>query len=162
MTKYGFPPEDMVKVIDAHFASLVLFARQWDGTSAEDIVQNAFLKLLKHSTKKGQPEQVLPWLFQVVRNEAVSRYRKNARREKHEQQYAAERSQWFDSDDGKTLESAELVAVLKTLPLEQREIVVMRIWGGLSFDEIAKLTGDSRTTVFRKYNDTLDELRKKY
>jgi len=47
------------------------------------------------------------------------------------------------------------------LPMEQREIVIPRIWGGLTFDEIAALTGDSRTTVHRRYGEALETLREK-
>jgi len=54
-----------------------------------------------------------------------------------------------------------LMKSLDALPMEQREVVIARIWGGLTFDEIAALTGDSRTTVFRRYGEALEVLREK-
>jgi RNA polymerase sigma-70 factor (ECF subfamily) len=47
------------------------------------------------------------------------------------------------------------------LPPEQREVVIARIWGGLTFDEIAALVRDSRTTVHRRYNEALATLRER-
>lgn len=161
MKKYGFAADEMVKIIDAHFAPLVLYARQWDVASAEDLVQEAFLKLLHQSHKKGCPDNVAAWLFRVVRNGAVSRFRKNKRREKHERDSGECRIRWSEPTQQTSVESAEMAEMLDRLPLEQRELVIMRIWGGLSFDEMAALTGNSRTTVFRRYSEALDTLRKR-
>ena len=161
MKKYGFAADEMVKIIDAHFAPLLLYARQWDAAAAEDLVQEAFLKLLHVSHKKGCPENVAAWLFQVVRNVAVSRFRKRKRRETHESRRSATQITWSEPTQEAALESAELAAMLDQLPLDQRELVILRIWGGLSFDEMVKLTGLSRTTIFRKYNEALETLKTK-
>ncbi len=161
MKKYGFAADEMVKIIDAHFAPLLLYARQWDAAVAEDLVQEAFLKLLRQSHKKGCPENVTAWLFQVVRNGAVSWFRKNSRREKHERNHGETRIMWSEPAQEAAIEGAELAEMLDQLPLEQRELVILRIWAGLSFDEMVTLTGMSRTTVFRKYNEALETLRKK-
>ena len=160
MKKYGFAADEMVKIIDAHYASLLLYARQWDATAAEDLVQEALLKLLRVSHKKGCPENAAAWLFQVVRNAAVSHFRKTSRREKHERNLAAARITWSEPGQDAALESAELAEMLDQLPLDQRELVIARIWGGLSFDEMVTLTGLSRTSVFRKYNEALETLRR--
>ena len=161
MKKIGFAADEMVKIIDAHFAPMLLYARQWDATVAEDLVQEAFLKLLRHSHKKCCPDNVAAWLFQVVRNGAVSHFRKTSRREKHERNHVATRISWSEPTQEASLESAELAEMLDQLPLEQRELVILRIWGGLSFDEMVTLTGMSRTTIFRKYNEALELLKKK-
>ena len=161
MKKYGFAADEMVKIIDAHFASLVLYARQWSVANAEDLVQEAMLKLLKQSYKKGCPENAAAWLFQVVRNSAMSEFRKNSRRAKHEQNFAQNRTPWTESGGHTGLEASEMSEMLDELPLELRELVIMRIWGGLSFDEMAKLTSMSRTTVFRKYSEALEILKLK-
>ena len=161
MKKIGFAAEEMVKIIDAHYAPLLLYARQWDAAVAEDLVQEAFLKLLRHSHKKHCPDNVAAWLFQVLRRSAVSHFRKTGRREKHERNFTAARITWSEPTQEAAVTSAELAALLDQLPLEQRELVILRIWGGLSFDEMVTLTGLSRTTVFRKYNEALETLRQK-
>lgn len=159
--KYGFAAEEMIALIDAHFAALVLFAQQWNAGEAEDLVQEAFVQLLKVSHKKGCPENVAAWLFQVVRNGAISRFRRNSRREKREKEHGETRIHWSEPTQNTDLESKELLDLLEHLPMEHREVVIMRIWGSLSFDEIAKAVGVSRTTVFRKYSESLQELKRR-
>ena len=159
-----FTAQEIATLIDANFASLLLFVRQWtcgnEGVAPEDVVQEAFLQLLRHSRKKGKPTQPLAWLFRVARNEAIARFRKKQRREKHEQQFCRERKDWFEPAPDKNLQNEELTEALEKLPLDHREIVVMRIWGELSFEEIAELTATPKTTVFRQYNESLHVLKK--
>jgi RNA polymerase sigma-70 factor (ECF subfamily) len=47
------------------------------------------------------------------------------------------------------------------LPLEQREVVVARIWGGLTFEEVARLAGCSLPTAQRRYQAGLAVLRER-
>src|SRR5438270_2406943 len=68
------------QLVDEHAAALELYARQWCA-APEDVVQEAFLKLV---AQREMPRQVVPWLFRVVRNEAISVLRSLQRRRKHE------------------------------------------------------------------------------
>jgi DNA-directed RNA polymerase specialized sigma24 family protein len=45
-------PEELCSLIDDHFSTLVLFARQWSPNDADDLVQDAFLKLVKQSPSR--------------------------------------------------------------------------------------------------------------
>ncbi len=159
MTK-TLTPDDLCELVDEHFATLVLFARQWTGKSpgAEDLVQDAFLQLVKRLPVEGWPEQPMAWLFRVVRNGAIDRHRKEKCREQHEQ-LAAEERIWFATPTENVDRSEEIEALLTSLTDMQREIVIARIWGGLTFDEIAALTGQSRTMVFRQYGEALAAMR---
>ena len=67
---------DFARLIDAHAAPLVLYARQWCGTP-EDVVQEAFIELVR---QKRPPADVVAWLYRVVRNGALV-VAKSARRE---------------------------------------------------------------------------------
>jgi len=49
-----FTAQEIATLVDAHFASLLLFVRQWDNTAPEEVVQEAFLQLLRFSRKKGE------------------------------------------------------------------------------------------------------------
>ena len=48
------------------------------------------------------------------------------------------------------------------LPALEREIVIARIWGDLSFEQIAELVERSPSFVYRRYQHTLSELEKKF
>jgi RNA polymerase sigma-70 factor (ECF subfamily) len=153
--------DDLCRLIDAHGSTLVLYARQWHADNAEDAVQEAFLRLVKRAAWEGKPDNPVAWLFTAVRNEAIDQHRKSKRRQQHERQAASERPVWFDPPPDASLRTEELLKFLDALPSEQREVVVARIWGGLTFDEIAALTGDSRTTVYRRYGEALETLKEK-
>src|SRR5271154_3249424 len=83
-------PSDLARLIDAHAAPLVLYARQWCDAS-EDVVQEAFLKLVRQGRP---PEDVLAWLYRVVRNGALDAA-KMARRRQRRELAAARPARWF-------------------------------------------------------------------
>jgi RNA polymerase sigma factor (sigma-70 family) len=136
-----------------HAAALRLYARQWN-TCADDLVQSAFVSLAQQNPP---PEQILPWLYRVVRNEALTVHRSATRRRQREQRASAPEA-WFSSVD-EQLDTSEATRMLAELSLELREVIVARLWGGLTFDEIAVLVGCSRATAQRRYEAGLAELR---
>lgn len=135
-----------------HGPGLRLFARQW-GVNGDDLVQDAFVKLAQQSPPPMQP---VGWLFQVVRNGAVAAARSSVRRRRREG-LASNPEAWFESVDDR-LDAQDAVRHLARLPLELREIVVAKIWGGLTFEQIAQLVGCSLPTAHRHYHAGLVEL----
>ena len=152
--------DHLAEIVDAHADALLLFARQWSVVSAEDVVQEAFLQLVRRVRTGDPPQHVVPWLFRVIRNEAISRHHANRRSRARENRVAAERPCWFELAMETRLDAIRAVEELQTLPMDQREVLVARIWGGLSFEEIAALTESSRSTVHRTYCSALETLRR--
>ncbi len=64
-------PTVLGQLVDEHAAALELYARQWCA-APEDVVQEAFLKLM---SQMHLPRNVVPWLFRVVRNQAITVWR---------------------------------------------------------------------------------------
>ena len=131
-----------------------LYARQFDASAADDLVHEAFLALAR---QPRWPEPVLPWLYRAVRHRAIEAARAHARRRRRET-IVATREPWFVPTEDR-FEADEAAAALAELPLEQREIIVARIWGGLTFEEIASLVGCGLSTTFRRYQAGLAELK---
>src|SRR5438309_2325962 len=73
-------PELLGRLLDQHASALVLYARQWC-TAPEDVVQEAFLKLVAQPKPPASP---VAWLYRVVRNGALSAARAARRRRHHE------------------------------------------------------------------------------
>lgn len=138
-----------------HAPALRLYARQW-GDSGEDLVQEAFVRLAQQSPP---PEQVLPWLYCVVRNAALMAQRSAARRRQREQR-ASKPEAWFTTAEDR-LDADEAAQLLAELPLELREVIVPRLWGGLTFEDIAHLVGCSLATAHRRYQTGLAQLRER-
>jgi RNA polymerase sigma-70 factor (ECF subfamily) len=148
-------PELLGQLLDRHAAALVLFARQWCG-APEDAVQEAFVQLAQQAECPRDPAA---WLYRVVRNGAISAGRAEARRRRHEAQVAASDRGWFE-DSTTTLPDAETAAAeLARLPIEEREVIVAHVWGGLTFSQIGEQVGSSASTVFRRYQSGLAALR---
>ena len=150
------PPDinPLSRILDQHAAALVLYARQLC-PDPEDAVQRAFIKL---SDSEPWPEDLRAWLYRVVRNEAIGQLRSEQSRRKREQAVAQTRAAWFDPNPGDRIDADQAVAALAKLEPSQREIVVARIWGGLSFREIAELVGISSSTAHRDYQTALKAL----
>ena len=56
---------------------------------------------------------------------------------------------------------AAIAAALSELPEEQREVIVMKIWGGLTFPQIASALNQSVNTVASRYRYALEKLRER-
>ncbi len=149
--------DQLVRLLDDHAAALELYAAQW-AESPADVVQEAFIRLAE---QVPLPERIVPWLYRVVRNGAISAARSSHRRSRHERNAAGINALWFEPDEEAPLDSKTATELLKELPEEFREVVVARIWGGLSFEEIAELTGASSSTAHRRYESALRKLRVK-
>jgi RNA polymerase sigma-70 factor (ECF subfamily) len=148
-------PPELAHLIDRYGAPLVLYARQWCG-APEDVVQDAFLKLV---TLRLPPRDVVAWLYRVVRNGALDAG-KTARRRQRREAAVARPERWFVEPEVDGLDAATAVAALQHLPPESREVIVARLWGGLSFEQIAEIASCSASTAFRRFTAGIDLLRK--
>lgn len=138
---------------------LVLYARQWlDQGMAEDSVQDVFASLLLLSSK---PYNMKAWLYRSVRNRALKHLRSRGRRRQREENAAAEVPWWFEPRPADAIDAREAETALRGLPAAEREVVTLRIWGGLTLEEIAAVVPFSTATVFRKYRAGLENLRDK-
>ena len=151
-------PEQVSELVDRYAAALTLYARQWCACP-EDVVQTAFLKLVCLGTP---PENLVPWLYRVVRNGAIDASRAARRRQKYETAAADSAPQWFAlADDPGGLDGRTAAEALTALPAETREIIVAHLWGGLTFEQIAQTVGSSAATCYRRYAAGLEVLRQK-
>ncbi|MGH7176505.1 MAG: RNA polymerase sigma factor [Tepidisphaeraceae bacterium] len=144
---------------EAHAARLVLYARQWlSDASAQDVVQDVFARLISQSRR---PDDARAWLYRSVRNAAISESRSWFRRRKREQAVASKRGEWFEAGVDDLIDASTAQATLESLPPEQREIVVLRIWSQLSWQQIAEVTGSRISTVFDRYKSALGAMKQK-
>ena len=152
--------DELAELVDTHVDALLLFARQWSDASAADVVQEAFLQLVRRVKANDPPEHVVGWLYRVVRNELIAQHHSACRARAREERAAADRPAWFEPSLDTRLDALRAAEQLASLPIELRETVVARIWGGLSFEEIAELTSTSRSTAHRRYLSAIDALHK--
>jgi RNA polymerase sigma-70 factor (ECF subfamily) len=141
-------PDHLGYLIDRYLPALVLYARQWCH-APEDVVQESFIKLAR---QREAPLHPVAWLYRAVRNRAISESRAERRRQTHEGKAAARTALWFTpAEDASGLDAQSATIALGSLPLDQREIIIAHLWGGLTFEQIAELTGGSAATCWRRY-----------
>ncbi len=150
-------PDELGQLIDVHSAALELYARQWCD-DAPDVVQTAFVRLIE---QEQTPTSTVAWLYRVVRNAALMQRRSDRRRQSLEARVSQMSPQWFVPSMGECLDSESATHALQEISEECREVVIARIWGKLTFDEISEITNTSSSTAHRRYLEGLDLLRKK-
>jgi len=147
-------PESVKALYEQHGAALAAYGCccGLDFASAEDAVQQVFLKLLQGSF--GEVQTPIPYLYRAVRN-ASSNQRRDRRRETE----ISEGEPWFTHATANRVEVLSLQTALRELPEEQRETVFLRVWSGMTLQEIAEAMGTPLNTVASRYRYALEKLR---
>jgi RNA polymerase sigma-70 factor, ECF subfamily len=123
-----------------------------DPSAAEDVLHQVFLNVLRGKRAiDGEPAH---YLFRAIRNTALNHIRGQSREVE-----LADAGVWLESPNGSTEESVALQSALATLPAEQREVVVLKIWGQLTFEEAGEVIGVSSNTAASRYRYGLEKLR---
>jgi len=138
---------------------LLLFARQWvqSAADAEDVVQEAFVKFWR----RNHNFENRALLYAAVRSIALDFIRRDKRRARREASAFAEAEpaiepqfEWEDETQ------SALAAAVGCLPHDQREVLVLKIWNELTFNEIAGALGISQNTAASRYRYALANLKK--
>lgn len=136
---------------DRYGDRLYFYARSLtgDGEAAEDLVQEAFLRLLRmESPRPG--DRLASFLFTVIRNLAVDARRRAAVRGRTLQARPA--------DEGAPDLAIDVEELLRTLPADQREVVLLKVYGGLTFAEISEVTTHKLPTIASRFRYALEKL----
>ena len=142
------------RLYDERAAGLLLYGQALglDRAAAEDVVQEAFQALLRLPAAPAAP---VNYLFRAFRNRALNHHRSLWRRVARERAADA----WFEPapDDSARVEAA--VSALARLDPGQREVIVLKIWNELTFEQIAGMLALSPNTVAGRYRYGLQHLR---
>jgi RNA polymerase sigma-70 factor, ECF subfamily len=143
---------------------LLLCARQWTRTraDAEDVVQEAFVRFWRH--QRNLPGEPMALLVTSVRRAAFDLARRDGRRAVREERAGGESEcdrsvALFQSPLEGEERRAALEEAMQRIPPEQREVLVLKIWGELTFEQIATELGLSPNTAASRYRYALAALR---
>jgi RNA polymerase sigma factor (sigma-70 family) len=136
---------------------------------AEDLFQETFIKVIKtlKSGKYNEEGKFLPWVLRIARNLAIDYFRKTQRMPTITSSEGNDIFSYLNIEQ-ETRED-ELIRkqreqsvrdLIKMLPDEQREVLVLRHYGDLSFKEIAEITNVSINTALGRMRYALNNLRK--
>ena len=147
--------------LDDHAAKFLLFARQQArlAADAQDLVQEAVVEAAQRQNNGQPPPAGL--VYATIHRRAIDWARGHDRRTAREQAaYEPEPESWFDTSVDER-ERAQLIQnAMSRLPEIYREVITLKIWGGLTFAQIADLLDIPANTVASRYRYGLAELRK--
>lgn len=131
-----------------------------DAAQAQDLVQEVWLKFLQRAGELAPDVRLGPYLYTAVRNTAIDA----ARRRKSEQAALQNREtpQLVEARDLVTgaEEAARVNAAIAELPQDQRETLLLKLYGPFTFEEMAEVVGAPAKTVMSRYRLALEKLNK--
>jgi RNA polymerase sigma-70 factor, ECF subfamily len=144
------------KLYEAKAAELILYGRALglSHAEAEDVLQETFLALMQKPQAPLQPEH---YSVRSFRNRALNHRRSLWRRLTRELEARA----WFEKSPVETPAEQAAMRSLVELPMEQREIIVLKLWQGYTFEEIADLLEISPNTAAGRYRYGLQKIKQK-
>jgi RNA polymerase sigma factor (sigma-70 family) len=147
--------EDVARLYAEHGAVLVGYACSLlaDRMQAEDVVHHVFVRLLRGDI--AVRERPLAYLCQAVRNSAMNHWRKHAR----EVALDESKARWLEAPRGREESALAIERALAELPEDQREVIVLKVWGQLSFQDIGDVLETSSNTAASRYRYGLAKLR---
>ncbi len=149
------------------FTTILLIVN--DQYIAEDLFQETFIKVIKtfKSGKYNEEGKFLPWVVRIARNLAIDHFRKAKRMPTVTSQDGEDIFRTFQISESNREESYirdqrddTVRQIINMLPPEQKEVLVLRHYGDLSFKEIADLTDVSINTALGRMRYALNNMRK--
>ena len=154
---------EIERLYDRHAPSLYAFLLNLtrDEADTRDLLQDLFVKLAREPKVLAGVRDERAFLIRLAHNAAIDLMRRRGARERTREDFASERSLLFapaDDPDEKVFR-AELSEALAELPPDQRAVVHLKLWEGLTFEAIAAALDISPNTAASRYRYGLDKLR---
>lgn len=156
---------DLERLYDEHaqalFAFLLNFTRNENDT--RDLLQEVFIRIARQPDLLRTVRNEQSFLIRLAHNAAIDLIRRRETREKYHEQAVEEISGVFASSENLDEQSfrSALAAALGELPAEQRAVVHLKLWGNLTFEQIAEALEIPQNTAASRYRYGIDKLRER-
>ena len=154
---------NLERLYDAHaqalYAFLLNLTRDEDDT--RDLLQEVFIKLARQPDLLRDARDERAYLLRLAHNAAIDLMRRRGTRDKTRERFAVETVSPFapSSDPDEQAFRSALVEALGELPPDQRAVVHLKLWAGLTFEQIAAELDIPLNTAASRYRYGLDKLR---
>jgi RNA polymerase sigma-70 factor (ECF subfamily) len=155
-------PTLLERLYDEHAGSLFAFLLNFTRAEADarDLLQEVFIKLAREPQRLAGIREERAFLMRLAHNAAVDLMRRRTSRDRTREGVTAEMSPFAPADDpDEQLFRHELSVALGELPAEQRSVVHLKLWEGLTFEQIAEVLDVPPNTAASRYRYGLDKLR---
>jgi RNA polymerase sigma-70 factor (ECF subfamily) len=131
--------------------------------TAEDLVSTTFMKALEGIQKFDQRKASFKtWLYSIARNSVIDHYRADRPTADIEDALGIRSSEDIERDTDMQMKIESVEKYMERLKPEQRELVLLRVWEGLSFKEIAEVTGKSEGACKVSFGRIITRLREDF
>ncbi|MCF7820106.1 MAG: sigma-70 family RNA polymerase sigma factor [Candidatus Pacebacteria bacterium] len=121
-----------------------LFSRSGSKELSEDLCSQTFLKALRSISQfKAEDNYFSAWLYKIARNNLIDHYRQSKDTLDIDSVWSLASDQKIEEEADKDLKLEKVKKYLSVLDTEQREIVVLKVWDELSYQEISEIMGKS-------------------
>ncbi|MBQ3217810.1 MAG: sigma-70 family RNA polymerase sigma factor [Akkermansia sp.] len=165
----NFLPTDWSAWLDEYGPRLMLYARQQTHSlaDAEDVMQEAVVQLVRvveSGRFEGGVEQYASYVLSAIRHRAADVGRRRKARYKYEQMDADSRdavqeNPWLHSEHDDDLYRRHVERILRRMPADYAEILLLKLWEDLTHQQIAEVTGEAVSTVYARYRRALERFR---
>jgi RNA polymerase sigma-70 factor (ECF subfamily) len=157
-------PDPLEILYQEHAPALYRFLIRLTGNEAEvkDVLQEIFIRLAKSPGILDEVQSPRAYLFRMVHRLAIDRMRRDQTRMLYSEQARQECEIHFSPpavDHDEAWRREMLGNSLSALPCEQKAVVLLKIWEGLTFAQIAEALDISADTAASRYRYALDKLR---
>ena len=156
---------DIARLYDEHAQPLFAFLLNLTRNEADtrDLLQEVFIKLARDEKLLAGVREERAFLVRLAHNAAIDLMRRRGTRERTKENFAAEIISPFApaSDPDEEIFRQQLSAALAELPAEQRAVAHLKLWGGLTFEEIATVLEIPPNTAASRYRYALDKMRER-
>lgn len=155
---------DLERLYDEHAQALFAFLLNLtrDEEDTRDLLQEIFVKLARHPELLSAAREPRGFLVHLAHNAAIDRMRRRGTRQKYQEAFQAQQISPFSPtpDPDEAQFRAALAAALGELPPDQRAVVHLKLWEGLTFAQIAAALEIPPDTAASRYRYGLDKLRR--
>jgi RNA polymerase sigma-70 factor (ECF subfamily) len=153
---------ELERLYDDHASSLFAFLLNLtrDEANTRDLLQEIFVKLAREPKLLEGVREERAFLIRLAHNAAIDLMRRRGTRQRTKDNFAEIISPFATAvDPDEEIFRNELSAALAELPPEQRAVTHLKLWGGLTFEEIAAALEIPPNTAASRYRYALDKLR---
>jgi RNA polymerase sigma-70 factor, ECF subfamily len=153
--------ESFGRIYDKHVKTIYnfIYYKVFDKEHAEDLTSQTFFKALKSVASVDPDRPIVSWLYKIAQNSVLDHYRSVRKSEDIDDYWDISTDEDVVSDLDIKVDMERVKKYLKKLSSLERDIIFMRVWQEMPYEEIADIVGKSEANCKMIYSRSLKKLK---